>query len=182
MVDVFELLEDLHDYNDWARRQNNPRVFRQRVDSTEVLSDTEFKRHFRFDKQSVKVIAEMLHEDLAQPNNRGRPLSPLQQVCIALNHYAGGYFQRISAMCVGVSQTAAWWAIKRVTYVLCDCKAQFIRMPSVQQMAETAQRMLDRFQLPRQGSTFVRKSFSLPTPPEISVVDQHYFSQIQIWL
>jgi hypothetical protein len=112
MVDVFEFLDDLHDYNGWARRQNNPRVFRRRVDPTEVLSDTEFKRHFRFDKQSVKVIAEMLHEDLAQPNNRGRSLSPLQQVCIALNHYAGGHFQRISAMCAGVSQTAAWWAIK----------------------------------------------------------------------
>ena len=38
-------------------------------------------------------IASMLEADLIYKNNRGQPLSPLQQVCLALHHYAGNQFQ-----------------------------------------------------------------------------------------
>jgi hypothetical protein len=184
MADVFEILVDLQDHNRRARRRNNPPVYRRRIDPTEVLSDAEFKRHFRFDKQSVRDIANMLHNDLAQPNNRGRPLTPLQQVCIALNHYAGAHFQRVSAMCAGVSQTAAWWAIKRVTYALCDRKAEFIRMPTVQDMEETAQRMLERFHLPRfaftvDGMVVVFKGCPRRIPQ--TIVKQNYWNRKQCY-
>ena len=41
-----------------------PRVPRVRVDPRDSMSDPEFKRHFRFSKQSVERIADMLGEDL----------------------------------------------------------------------------------------------------------------------
>ena len=87
--------------------------------------------------------------DLTMPNRRGRPLTPVQQVCIALNFFGGGHFNRVSALCGGVSSTAAWNAIGRVTNQLVACKRQFMRMPTPQEMAATAQRLRNRFHLPR---------------------------------
>ncbi len=40
----------------------------------------------------------MLHDQLHFPTERGRPLTVLQQVLVALNHYAGGQFQRTTAL------------------------------------------------------------------------------------
>jgi hypothetical protein len=94
----------------------------------------------------VNRLAELLN--LGRLNNRGRPLTPVQQVCVALNFYAAGSFTHIAALCGGVSQKTAWRAINRVTNQLCLLKAQFIRMPTNQEMAETAQRLLDKFHLP----------------------------------
>jgi hypothetical protein len=87
--------------------------------------------------------------DLGRPSFQGRPLTPVQQVCIALNFYANGHFARVGALCGGVSQKAAWSAIHRVTEKLCSLKSQYIHMPTNREMAETAQRMPDRFELPR---------------------------------
>jgi hypothetical protein len=112
-----------------------------------ALSDTEFKSHFRFDKESVNRLAGLLN--LGRKNNRGRPLTPVQQVCLALNFYAGGHFTRIAALCGGVSQKTAWLAIQKVTNQLCLLKAQYIRMPTTQEMEETANRLEAQFHLPR---------------------------------
>jgi hypothetical protein len=85
--------------------------------------------------------------DLEKPNSRGRPLTPVQQVCLALNYYGGGHFNRVAALCGGVSQSAAWHAIKRVTNQLADLVGVYIQMPSNEEMAATARRMEDRFHL-----------------------------------
>jgi hypothetical protein len=71
------------------------------------------------------------------------------QVLIALNHYAGGQFQRITAICGGVSQSTVWRVIQRVTLSLCHLKNQHIRMPSDAEMQNTAERIAERFQIPR---------------------------------
>ena len=94
-------------------------------------------------------LAIMLEPDLVYTNNRGQPLSPLQQVCIGLHHFAGGQFQRVSGVCGGVSQGAARQALVRFTDALVRRKQEFIFMPSVQEMEDTSAEMLERFHLPR---------------------------------
>jgi hypothetical protein len=89
-----------------------PRNYERRVDPLE-LQDKEFYRHFRFDKPSAIRLAEFLSDDLSYETRCGRPLSPVQQVCVALNSYAGGHFQRISGFCSGISQSTACRAIHR---------------------------------------------------------------------
>lgn len=118
-----------------------------RIDPTYQLSDFEFKRHFRFNKESVNRLAGML--DLERPSGRGVPLTPVQTLCIALNHFGGAHFNRISAYCGNVSYFAAWTAIDRVREALCGLKEQYICMPTYAQMDATARRMLERFKLPR---------------------------------
>ena len=126
-----------------------PRVPRVRVDPLDSMSDPEFKRHFRFSKQSVERIADMLGEDLEFDTNRGEPLSPVQQVCLALHHYGGGQFQRVTGLCGGVSQNGARLALVRVTDALVKRRAEFIYMPDTEEMEETSQNIKERFGLPR---------------------------------
>ena len=97
----------------------------------------------------MERLADMLAEDLTFPTGRGRPLSPLQQICTALNYYAGCGYQRVSPLCGGVSQTAAFNAVRRVTEALAKRRADYLRMPSAQEMEATAQRMQERFGLSR---------------------------------
>ncbi len=92
--------------------QRTVKIYKARVDPRDALRDYEFKQHFRFSKENATRLADFL--DLDRGNNRGLPLTPIQQVCIALATFAGGHFQRISGYCGMVSQNAAWWAIERV--------------------------------------------------------------------
>ena len=94
-------------------------------------------------------LAIMLEPDLVYTNNQDHPLSPLQQVCIGLQNFAGGQFQRVSGVCGGVSQGAARQALVRFTDALVRRKQEFIFMPSVQEMEDTSAEMLERFHLPR---------------------------------
>ncbi len=89
-----------------------------------------------------------LLEGLDHANNRGRPLTPIQQVCIALGFYGGGHLTRIAGLCGGVSQKAAWWAVRRVTRAITVLKPEYIRMPTDRECAATAQRLLNRYKLP----------------------------------
>ena len=64
-----------------------------------------------FSKESVERLADMLETDLIYDTRRGVPMSPVQQVCIALHHYGGNQFQRVSGVCAGVSlqQGKLWY-------------------------------------------------------------------------
>jgi hypothetical protein len=88
----------------------------------------------------------MLNDLLHFPTNNGRPLSVLQLV--ALNHYAGGHFQRMSGQCGGVSQSAVCRVVQRVSWALCQHKAMHLKMPSEEQKQTTAARMMQKYQLP----------------------------------
>ena len=130
-------------------RQRKQKVYKPREDPRQTMSNEEFKRHFRLSKVSVNRLTDLLSEDLIFDTKRGLPIPPYLQVCICLNHYAGGMFQRTTAWCAGISQCGARLSLIRVTEALIKRKNQFIFMPHSDQMQETAQRMLEKFQLPR---------------------------------
>ena len=130
-------------------RPRKPRVYHSRGDPRLSMSDQEFKRHFRLTKNSVTRLCDLLEEDLSFDTNRGMPISPIVQLCITLNHYAGGHFQRISGWCAGVSQNGARLSLQRVTDALVRRKGQFVFMPDSDTMQNTAERMQEKFQLPR---------------------------------
>ena len=55
-------------------------------------------------KESVKRIADLLEPKILFEIIRGVLLSPNWQVFVALHHYAGGQFQRVTEVCCGISQ------------------------------------------------------------------------------
>ena len=142
-------LDDFYGLQVLLYRQRDPRVMGNRSNPMDVMSNKKFKKHFRFSKIQVQRIADLLEQDLKHPSNQGSPLTPVQQVCIALNHMAGGHFQRVSGVCGGVCQWTARSALVRVTNALLKLKSDYIHMPSSAQMQETSLRMLDKFGLPR---------------------------------
>jgi len=101
----------------------------------------------RYNKETVRRLAGLL-EGLERPNNRGRPLTPIQQVCVTLGYFGGGHLTRVAGLCGGVSQKGAWCAVRRVTAAICAQKDNFIRMPTDEEAAATARRLEDRFHLP----------------------------------
>ena len=96
-----------------------------------MMSDFNFKRTFRVDKMTAVRLVHMLQ--LHRENNRGLPLLPFhpeQALCIALNHFAGGHFQRVSAYCGDVSVAGAHQAIVRVRNKILELKEEYVHLPT----------------------------------------------------
>jgi hypothetical protein len=94
-------VEDVEEFEERMEMQlvRQPVVYDRRADHMQVLNPVEFKRTFLFNQAAVYALVEMLYDQLHIPSNRGQPLLVLQQVLVALNHYAGGHFQCTSGLC-----------------------------------------------------------------------------------
>ncbi len=123
-----------------------PRARRNRDDPF-TLSDKEFKQNFRFNKDSVRRLADLL-QLRDRRSRRGRPLSAHQQLCLALHHFGSKNFIRSTANCGKVSYSAAWYAINRVRNALVQIAPRFIRLPTDVEATATAERMLQKHGLP----------------------------------
>ena len=93
-------------------------------------------------------LTDLLADELERPDDRGRPLDPIQEVCIALAYYGGAQLTRIAGLCGGVSQMTAWRSIRRVTTCLASLKEQVIRMPTNEEAEATARRLEAIYHLP----------------------------------
>jgi hypothetical protein len=144
-----EILEEANVQENFnIRWVHQPIVRERRADHIVVLDSAEFRRTFRFSKPAVEAIVEMVHDDLIfGGGNKNYPISPLQQVLVALNHYAGGQFQRTTGLCGGISQPTVCRIVKRVTEAICMHKADHVKMPSIDEMHATAGRIRQRFGL-----------------------------------
>ena len=114
-----------------------------------MMSDFNFKRTFRVDKMTAVRLVDMLQ--LHRENNRGLPLLPFhpeQALCIALNHFAGGHFQRVSAYCGDVSVAGAHQAIVRVRNKILELKEEYVRLPTAAERTRTAIEIEEKYRLP----------------------------------
>ena len=110
------------------------------------FTDVMFKSHFRFSKESVRLIADTLRADLTL-DSRGSGLSAEDQVCVALLQLGGATFQRICGLACGISRDCARLAVKRVVKALVKRIDNFIKFPSEEEMSDTAYRMYQRYGL-----------------------------------
>lgn len=69
------------------------RYIRDWVNPFEFYSNREFKRRFRFNKDSVLYGIQPKIEEGFRNNNRGLPIPPIFQLLICLRFYATGSFQ-----------------------------------------------------------------------------------------
>lgn len=79
-------------------------------------------------KDSVRDLARELQLDPI--NDRGKPVSAHQQICMALHHFGSKNFIKTTAYAAGVGYTAAWHAINRVRDALVRIAPQHIRLPT----------------------------------------------------
>jgi len=70
------------------------RYIRDGQNPLEFFNDWEFKRRFRFCKNSVMFgILPLIEEGLTKTNNRGLPIPPVMQLLICLRFYSTASFQ-----------------------------------------------------------------------------------------
>lgn len=81
----------------------------------------------------------MIEEKLEFGDQRGSPLSPLQQVCLAMTYFASDTPQRSAGYIAGVKSTCANETVKRVVLSICQLAPTIIFMPSQEKMQETAE-------------------------------------------
>ncbi|XP_070385772.1 putative nuclease HARBI1 [Dermacentor albipictus] len=111
-----------------------PRM-RDRLNPMEVYDDEEFITRYRFTKQTVRELLAFVPLE-ASGDNRGYPLTPMQQLLVALRFYGAGTFQIVSGDLVSVSQPTMCRTVKRVTRLL--AKHLFravVRFPDASQLS-----------------------------------------------
>ncbi|CAN7939195.1 unnamed protein product [Ixodes hexagonus] len=92
---------------------------RSRQNPMEVYNDREFSARYRFSKTTVRELVCRLS---LQPStdDRGKPLSPLLQVLVALRFYGAGTFQTVTGDLVNVSQPTVCRVVGRVTDLIAE--------------------------------------------------------------
>ena len=103
---IFRKMSNHQQYLDLLMLNNDHRI-KSRPHHIIMMTDFEFKRHFRFTKEATLQLTEILTDQLKHDDQRGNPLNPLQQVLICLNILGGGHFQRTGALVAGVAQSTA---------------------------------------------------------------------------
>ena len=71
-------MEDVHDLLNMNRERRRRRVIRP--DFANSMSDIQFHRNFRFTKEGVNNLIDRVGHHLQFRDNRGSPLTPMQQV------------------------------------------------------------------------------------------------------
>ena len=102
------------EYNRVVRRQE--RIYRNLVDRQNPLehfSDVEIFTNFRFRRDTLLDIVNLLQPHLHRPNNRGQPLPPLFQLLLALKFLATNSFHLVTGQALGLSTKCTSWRAMR---------------------------------------------------------------------
>ena len=116
---------------------------RDRLNPLEDYDDEDFRLHFCLTKDSVSDLVKIVDKDLQHKTRRGLPLTPMQQVLIALRFYATGTFQRVIGDLFGVSVFAACTVIHKL---LRNKKGQFLSFP--ENLADNKRKFYDVARFP----------------------------------
>ncbi len=149
-------------------------------------SEKEFRRNFRLSKRGILRLVDLVEEDLSRQNNRGSPLTPLQQVCLCMTFLSSGTFQRTAGVIAGASVSCANTTINRVIIAICRQAPDVIKMPTREQMRTTANFFMAKYGLPNFAygvdGTFVRLGHR-PSVQELpnGVHPQDYWSRKQYY-
>ena len=103
-----------------------------------------FRKQYRFSKEGIIKLTDLIEPELAFVDGRGSPLSPLQQVCLSMTYFASDTPQRSAGYIAGVKSTCANTTVKRFVEAVCHLAPEVIKMPSQEQMVETADFFQDR--------------------------------------
>ena len=91
---------------------------------------------YRFDRQSIMMICDMLQDDLESNTFRNRALTSNMKVFVALRFYASGSFQGVIAVTFGLSQPSVSRAISDVSTALVKRAGNYITFPKEPKLSE----------------------------------------------
>ena len=74
----------------------------------------QFRRRYRFRKETVRLLTELVHDDIALKSLTNHAFTAEQKMCIALRYFATGTFQRQVGDSEGASQSSLHRIIHKV--------------------------------------------------------------------
>ena len=101
------------------------RVVRNRSNPSEVFSDEEFKYRFRFRKETVLSLMQLLSVDLEHGKPRNNFIPPILQIAATLCFYVTGHFQIADGDSFGLSQPSVCRIIKWVSQAIASKKTLY---------------------------------------------------------
>ena len=102
------------------------REYKHRINPLESLSAEDFFDRYRFPKDVVMDMCDVLRRPLERVSNRGQSLSVEVQVCTALRHYCQGGFLSVLGDLHGISERAAGDALHSVSKEICRVNDHYI--------------------------------------------------------
>ena len=103
------------------------RLFNARLD--DYLSENDVKSRFRFGRDSINYLVDLLSDDLARNTARNHALSPLVQVLVALRFFASGSFLEVIGDTFGLPKSTVSRCITAVSQALVRRQHMFIVWP-----------------------------------------------------
>ena len=77
------------------RLNRKERVFRARINPLEDYTDEELNQRYRFNRNAINYLVNLFALHLERHTMRNHPLTPLEQMSLALRFYAAGPFQQV---------------------------------------------------------------------------------------
>ncbi len=106
------------------------RVFRDRENPLEVYDDEELRRRYRFRRETIVFLVQMIGNMLIHPTRRNHALPPLLQITIALRFLACGSFLLVVGDTLPrVSKATVCRCVRSVCVELEQLAPGFIRFP-----------------------------------------------------
>ena len=109
--------------------QIRERKFQQREIDLDELTDEELRR-YRFGRESIKFLVEILKDDLQRQTQRNHALSPTLQVLVVLHFFASGSFLQIIGDTVGLPKSTVSRIVTDVSKAPVNKQEQFINFPT----------------------------------------------------
>ena len=127
-VNMNDLGNDDYLANNNARR---PRTYRLRESPLrdESFTDEEIRARFRFRRDSILYIMDIVYEDLVRPTNRNHALSVETQVLAALRFFACGSFLQVIGDVVGIDKSTMSRLVTGFCATLNRRVNEFIKFP-----------------------------------------------------
>lgn len=117
--------------NELVRRHlRRERVFRDRNNPLDHLSDNEVLRNYRFTQQSIFHLTDIFGEHLNHPTRRNFALPPQQQLLIALRIFATGAPQHVFPEIFGIEKSTVCKIITSVIHVISAQLQEYVIFPN----------------------------------------------------
>lgn len=109
------------------------RKFRLRDDfSLADYTDDELRSRYRFDRESIEFLVDLLRDDLERATSRNHALSTTVQVLVALRFFAPGRFLQVIGDTLGLAKSTVSRIISNVSYAIAQKQINFIKWPSTE--------------------------------------------------
>ena len=106
------------------------------------FTDDELRARYRFGRESILFITNLVARDISRNTRRNHALHPLRQVLIALRFYASGSFLQVIGDTFGIDKSTVSRVINDVTRALISKQPHFIKWPSTNDECATIKNAL----------------------------------------